>query len=274
MTEANRSLQEFVAFLMSPDMYGSMSIAAQMLKWAVHAVTLILMLAAVIAVLFIVLKFACDVIYLTGVGSFFEGKSGRVGSAVDKVAKFASPHAVKGDIQGYIKSDLWKPIVTLAFIGLLASGMALPLAGQVAGIIGAGVDKIIGLDPATRLANFDYEKFKETITYTRPEDLKDQYDKAVAEMRTYRDRIYDLGIKGVGDDNVTLNQYKSLYTAAWYRAQMISNELNKHLGELKIPQSYIIQHKDPSICNTKFEDSNISNSIAKAYGQSVRMACN
>lgn len=272
MSESSRALNEFVSFLGSPDMYGSMSLAAQMMKWAVHAVVTVLMIAGLIAILFIVLKFAVDVIFLTGIGHLMSGSgNSRVQGAYGKMTKFASEGAVAGNVTDYIKKDLWKAILTLAFIALLASGMILPLAGQVAGVIGAGVDKLIGLDPASELADFNVQEFKESMKYTRANDMKTQYDKYLAETRTYSNQVYDLGTKNLGQENVTLVRAKSLYTAAIYKAQTVGNEVKSNasaIAELKVPTSYFQQHLKPDVCNTNF----IENEVAKQFS-GVSVAC-
>lgn len=267
MSESSRALNEFVSFLGSPDMYGSMGLAAQMMKWAVHAVVTVLMIAGIIAILFIVLKFAVDVIFLTGVGHVMQSSGGEGGKALtNRMSGFASAHALDGDISGYIKKDLWKAILTLAFIGLIASGMILPLAGQVAGIIGNGVDRLIGLDPATKLANFDIETFKSSQKYSRPADSKAEYDTYLAEVRTYATQIYDLGAKNSSENNVTLNRAKSLYTAALHKADLVKENMitDKVYETLKLPKSYFSQHLSKDICNVKFEDKDVKEAMGNS----------
>jgi hypothetical protein len=270
MSESSRALNEFVSFLGSPDMYGSMSLAAQMMKWAVHAVVTVLMIAGLIAILFIVLKFAVDVIFLTGVGHLMSGSGNtRVQGAYGKMTKFASDGAVAGDVAQYIKNDLWKGILTLAFIGLLASGMILPLAGQVAGVIGAGVDKLIGLDAASELASFDVADFKSSMAFTRADDLKAQYDKYLAETRTYSNQIYDLGTKNLGSENSTLTRARTMYTAAIYKAQAVGNSVKGNaslLSELKLPSTYFQQHLAPDVCRSTFVDANVSKQFVGVPG--------
>lgn len=265
MSESNRALQEFVAFLGSPDMYGSMSLAASMMKWAVHFVVTILMIAAVIGVLFVVLTFAVDIVYLSGLGNFINtegtGKGAQIGA---KINKLASEHAIKGDIGDYIKKDLYKPILTLAFIGLLATGMILPLAAQVAGMIGAGVDKILGLDPATQIANFDAKEFAKSAEYTRPKDLRQQYDKAVSAAGSYREQIYTIGAKGSAGNQETIDRFKRLYTGEMLKAETLAEQARKHTNELKLPAAYFNNHKT-EICNTKF----IDKEVQKAFGKTV-----
>lgn len=263
MSESNRALQEFVAFLGSPDMYGSMSLAASMMKWAVHFVVTILMIAAVIGVLFVVLTFAIDIVYLSGLGNFINtdgsGKGAQFGA---KINKLASEYAKEGDIGKYIKKDLWKPIVTLAFIGLLATGMILPLAAQVAGMIGAGVDKILGLDPATQIANFDAKEFANSAKYTRAEDLKQQYDKAVSAASSYREQIYTIGSKGSAGNQETIDRFKRLYTGEMLKAEVIAKEARGKVKELKLPTAYFNTHKGSSVCTKNFMDGEVSKQFA------------
>ena len=262
MSESNRALQEFVAFLGSPDMYGSMSLAASMMKWAVHFVVTLLMIAAVIGVLFVVLRFAIDIVYLSGLGNFIsttgEGRGAKIGA---KVHKLASEYAIEGDIGKYIKKDLYKPILTLAFIGLLATGMILPLAAQVAGMIGAGVDKILGLDPATQISNFDFTEFKDSIDYTRMEDLKQQYDKSVSAASSYREQIYTIGSKGSAGNKETIERFKRLYTGEILKAQAISANAGGRAGELKLPTTYFEAHKKPDICTKAFLDKGVTDTF-------------
>lgn len=259
MSESNRALQEFVAFLGSPDMYGSMSLAASMMKWAVHFVVTLLMIAAVIGVLFVVLRFAIDIVYLSGLGNFIKTDGDSRGAKIGaKINKLASPQAIKGDVMAYIKEDMWKFIITLAFIGLLATGMLLPLAAQVAGMIGAGVDKILGLDPATQIADFDFGEFKKSVEYTRPKDLKQQYDKAVSAASSYREQIYTIGSKGSAGNQETIDRFKRLYTGEILKAQAISSQVSGKAAELKLPSTYFNAHKKLDVCTKNFLDKGVS----------------
>lgn len=251
MSESNRALQEFVSFLGSPDMYGSMSMAAGIMKWFVHLVVTILMIAAVIAVLFVVLKFAADVIFLSGAGHLMKGNA-KLEKGMAKVEAFASEHAVNVDIKNYIAKDIWKSVITLAFIGLLATGMILPLAAQVAGMIGAGIDKLLGLDPATQIANFNVKEFNDSVKYTRPKDLKQQYDKALSAATAYREQIYTLGTKGAAGNKETIDRYKVLYTGEMMKAEALAVQLRKTNTELKLPKTYFDQHK--KVCSGTFMD--------------------
>lgn len=238
MEGANRSLSEFVGFLNSPDMYGSMTVAAQMLSWLVTGVVAILMLAAIIGVCFIVFKFACDVVFISGLGQM-AGKFG------DKLKGFASPSALEGDIGGYLKKDLWKLLVTLAFVGILASGMALPLAGQVAGIIGAGVEKLVGSDPASKIKDFTLSKYGDAVKLMSAEEKKTQYDQAVAEMKTYRDQLNKLGSSGnISLSAVEIDEKKTLYTIAYGKANKIQTGLGTELKE----EAYYKQHTKAPLC--------------------------
>lgn len=268
MTESNRSLSEFVTFLSTPDMYGSMSLAATMTKWAIHAVVTLLMLAAVIGVLFVVLKFAADILFLTGLGHMMntDGGAGRGAKFRAGVKNFASPSALTGDITKYLKDDLWKPILTLAFIGLLASGTALPLAGALAGSIGAMVDKLLDLDPEGQIRDFDTKKFKASLNYTRSNDLKMQYDKAVAEARQYRETIYDIGTKNAGSDSQQLKRAQTMYTHAMMRANLIGKSVKSAATkELKVPSNYFKQHTADGLCVGKFKDAAVVSSFGGAF---------
>lgn len=266
MTESNRSLSEFVTFLSTPDMYGSMSLAATMTKWLIHAVVTLLMLAAVVGVLFIVLKFAADILFLSGLGHMMgNGGNGKAAAFRENVKKFASKSALDGNITDYLKSDLWKPILTLAFIGLLASGTALPLAGALAGSIGAMVDKLLDLDPEGQIRDFDTKKFKASLNYTRSNDLKMQYDKAVAEARQYRETIYDIGTKNAGSDSQQLKRAQTMYTHAMMRANLIGKSVKSSMTkELKVPKNYFKQHTKDGMCVGKFKDS----AVVSAFGGS------
>lgn len=243
MDGANRSLAEFVSFLSSPDMYGSMSTAATMMSWLIHFIVVVLMVAAVLGVVFIMFKFACDVVFLSGFGQM-------MGNKAQKLSNFASDSALTGDIYGYIRKDIWKLLVTLAFIGILASGMALPLAGQFAGAVGAMIDKVVGVDPAGKLYEFDFNEFEKSITYMRDEDKKAAYDEAVSQMKSYRDQIYTLGQKASTDKNdSTLEQYKQIYTNAYLKANALSGELPDG-----VESTYKTQHSKTGICVKEFFD--------------------
>lgn len=266
MTESNRSLSEFVTFLSTPDMYGSMSLAATMTKWAIHAVVTLLMLAAVIGVLFIVLKFAADIVFLSGAGHLFNPSGAKGAAFKQKLTSFASDYAVKVEINNYLKHDLWKPILTLAFIGLLASGTALPLAGALAGSIGAMVDKLLDLDPEGQIRDFDTKKFKASLNYTRSNDLKMQYDKAVAEARQYRETIYDIGTKNAGSDSQQLKRAQTMYTHAMMRANLIGKSVKSAATkELKVPSNYFKQHTADGLCVGKFKDAAVVSSFGGAF---------
>lgn len=253
MGDSNRSLQEFVTFLGSPDMYGSMSMAAQMLKWAVHLVVTLLMIAGIVAILFVVAKVAVDIVFLSGIGQLLNKDEGAMGKFNKRLEGFASTNAINGEIGEYIKQDIWKVVLTLAFIGLLASGMLLPIAGQVAGVIGAGVDRIIGLDPAGQVANFDWGEFQESVTYTRDSDLKADYDKYVSEAESYMNYIYDLGSSRKPGDDPAIQKYKRLYTSAMLKATAVSR--NVQSANLKLPEQYFKQHED--LCKSEFMDGEV-----------------
>lgn len=241
MGSANQSLSEFVGFLSSPDMYGSMSTAAGMMAWLLQLVVFILMVCAVIGVAFIVFKFACDIVFLSGLGHMMKG--GKLQGFVDK---FASDAAKESDIMGYLKKDVWKLIVTLAFVGILASGMALPLAGQVAGVTGAVISKLVGIDIAGKVEDFDYDDFKDTIKLMSTGDVKSEYDAQVQAAKNYRDQLYTLGSRGqTAGNEIEIEQKKNLYAISLAKAQALAEKAgdNNTSGG-----SYYGQHKASSVC--------------------------
>lgn len=245
MEGANSSLTDFVSFLGSSNLYGSMTVAAGMMGWLINLVVTILMIAAVVGVAFIVFKFACDVVFLSGLGHMLKG-----GRMKDKLQGFTSEEAMNGDIMAYLKKDAWKLIVTLAFVGILASGMALPLAGQVAGVIGAALGKLVGLDLASQVANFDLDDFTNAVGYMNAEEKKSQYELAVGEMKTYRDQLYKIGASGSTNlSEVEIEQIKTLYKNAYDKAQALADGM----ADSNLPATYLEQHTKKPICVTEFD---------------------
>lgn len=259
MGESNVALNEFVGFLSSPDMYGSISTASMLTKWLVHAVVTLLMIAAVIGILFVMIKFAVDILYLSGLGHMYVPTSDKGKAFKAKLDNFSTKDAHGGDIMAYLKGDFWKPIVTLAFIGLLASGTALPLAGVLAGTTSAFINKLIDLDIEGSARGMDFSKFKVSLKYKRADDLKARYDKEVARARTYRDQIYDLGSKDPGSDNAQLMRIKQNYTQAMIRANLIGKSMGNKAKELKLPSSYFKQHNEDGLCESAFLDKTVIN---------------
>lgn len=238
MEGANKSLSDFVSFLGSSDLYGNMSTAAGLMGWVLSLVVTILMIAAVIGVAFIVFKFACDVVFLSGLGHMMKG------GMASKVEGFASNEAINGDIISYIKKDAWKLIVTLAFVGILASGMALPLAGQVAGLVGAGIGKLVGLDLAQKFDDFKTEDFTAAVTLMSDKEKKSQYDLAVGEMKTYRDQLYRIGSSGSTELTKTeIDQLQKVYANSFQKADVLSGKLGTTVSD-----TYKKQHKKAPIC--------------------------
>lgn len=251
MDGANRSLQEFIGVLSSPDLYGSMSTAASLMGWFLHLVVVILMVAAIIGIGLIMFKFACDIIMLAGLGQMM-GKGGAFAE------RFASEGAASGDVIEYIKKDSWKLVITLGFIGVLASGMALPLAGQVAGIMGAGIDKLVGADLATKAYDFNFTDFKDKLSYYRTDEIKKEYDAAIAEMDSYREQIYAIGSKGeTARNDTTLENYKQMYTVAFQKAKATAEAVSgtdSNFASLKktLPANYFNQHSGTEHCVSTF----------------------
>lgn len=241
MGGANQSLSEFVGFLGNPDMYGSMSTAAGMMGWLLQLVVFFLMVCAVIGVAFIVFKFGCDIVFLSGVGHMMGGKG-------QFVEKFASKSAKESDIMGYLKADVWKLVITLAFVGILASGMALPIAGQVAGVAGAVISKLVGVDVAGKVENFSYDEFSKSMTLLNPETKKAEYDKYIQEGRTYLDQIYKLSNSTTTEttDAVEVEQKISLYAISLNKAEAVAKSDTNTADD-----AYYLQHTKAPVCNAK-----------------------
>lgn len=238
MEGANRSLTDFVSFLGSSDMYGSMSVAAGMMGWLIKLVVTVLMIAAVIGVAFIVFKFACDVIFLSGLGHMMKG------NMASRVEGFASKEAIEGDIISYIKRDAWKLLVTLAFVGILASGMALPLAGQVAGLIGAGIGKLVGVDLAGKVQDFNLDDFTKSMELMSAKEKKAQYDLAVSEMKSYRDQLYKIGSSGNTKLTQTeIDQLQKMYANSFGKADALATDVST-----AVSSEYAKQHSKAPVC--------------------------
>ena len=260
MNGANQSLSEFVGFLSNPDMYGSMSTAAGMMSWLLQLVVFVLMICAVIGVAFIVFKFACDIVFLSGLGHMLSGgngsSSGKVGNFL---GKFASEGAQGGDIFTYLKKDAWKLIITLAFLGILASGSALPLAGQVAGVAGAMINKLVGLDVAGKIEDFDYTNFSANINVIDPDVMKSEYDKYLQEAKTYLNQVYSLGNSGeVASGNVELQQKINLYVMSLSKAHAVGLKAS---GASSAVDGYYAAHLDKSVCNKTLTSSSAVQSV-------------
>ena len=254
MDGANRSLQEFIGVLSSPDMYGSMSTAASLMGWFLHLVVVILMVAAIIGIGLIMFKFACDIIMLSGLGQM-------MGGGGNFAQRFASEGALSGDVIEYLKKDSWKLVITLGFIGVLASGMALPLAGQVAGIMGAAIDKLVGADLATKAYEFNFSDFSEKLKYYRSDELKNEYDAAIAEMDSYRNQIYAIGSQGkTARNDSTLDNYKQMYAVAFQKAQAVAKAEGTKALSSNLPASYFEQHSNPEHCVSDFLTNTKTNS--------------
>lgn len=197
---SERSLQEFLSLLSSPDVYPDIASAHFVMSPVLSLVSSILAYIGIVAMIFILLRIGADLLIMTGMHSIFDGNKGKRG--VDFVSRFASTSGKEsnakwvGDPVEYVKTEGWKIIIMIAFVGLMVSGQLLPLAGVVTSSIGTAITRVASVDPAPYIKNvqFDTSTFQRIAKSNDINKLQSAYNSEMANMSSAYQAAHKNGI--------------------------------------------------------------------------------
>lgn len=262
----DKSLNDFLRIIQSPEAYPQFVGNAFLQTGVLKFVGSMLMVVGIIGFVFMVIKFAADVLVMTGVLYIIDGFendkiSGAVGgvkasvlavsSYTDDEAREAPQHPLE-----YFKEKFWKNILLLILIIMLSSGLFLPIVASGTALGGGIVAKVLSINPV------EYLKYVKVA----PQDLEKTFNrlKDNTAIKQYNDYVKQASI--ALDVATSENSDAEIASAATdaYRANF---DLAKKMSEEIERRKELLRDKFANGKPLTKEDENLLNFNSKLHEQ-------
>lgn len=233
---AEKSLYDYLQILKSPEVYPDIASAGYFLGPLIAIASKIIAFAGIFAMIAILIRIGIDVLLVAGVGNLIKGDGtgnrGAFMGALTQLSSFKDEKDIPyNDPWGYMTSHGYKIILMLAFVGLMVSGMLLPLAGTFTASAGAAISKVANINPVPYIEalEIDVSGLEGTISRSSVSSLISGYNKQTGYMTSALQRSQNRD--DLSDEEYA--QVAAAYYNAYWASEIYSYEMEKAYKDLK-----------------------------------------